>query len=438
MSGILKEKLINKEAKIAVIGLGYVGLPSAIELARVGFNVYGIDISTKKVESLKQGKSYISDIDDNYISALINKKLFVYNDFSILSEADAIIICVPTPLNDSKEPDVSYIVNAANEIEKHIKKDTLVVLESTTYPGTTEELIINVIEQKRNFKIGEDFFACYSPERIDPGNKKYNVKNTPRVIGGFTETCLELGTILYSTFLEKVIPVSSLKTAETVKLFENTFRSVNIALVNELAQMLERMKLNVWEVLDASATKPFGFMPFYPGPGIGGHCIPLDPMYLSWEAKKSNFYNRFIETSKDINDNMPRYIISQINDILNNAKKPIKGSNIFIIGIAYKKDVNDLRESPALDVIRLLTEKGGNIMYYDPYIPSLRYADKVILSEKLNKENLRNSDLVVILTDHTNIDYQFIIDNSKIIYDTKNITSKYNGDNISLLGCIKK
>lgn len=434
MSKILKDKFINKFGKVALIGLGYVGLPIAIELANSGFEVFGVDICEEKLKSLKSKKSYVIDIKDESISEVIDKNLFVGNDFSVISNVDVIIICVPTPLNKSKEPDVSYITSAIESIVKYLTEEILIILESTTYPGTTEELIANVIEMERNFKIGKDFFVCYSPERVDPANKKFNIKNTPKVIGGITSMCLELGIAFYSSFVEEIIPVSSPKVAEIVKLFENTFRSVNIALVNELTQMLDRLEINVWEVIDAASTKPFGFMPFYPGPGIGGHCIPLDPMYLSWTARKFNYYNRFIQLASDVNGNMPRYVVHQIADILNNEAKSIKHSNILIIGISYKKNVNDLRESAALEVFKLLKQKGAELTYYDPYISSFKNENHIIYSQELTKENLHKADLIVIITDHDGVDYQFIIDHSKIVYDTRNITKQYKGSNTILLG----
>ncbi|MCT4508407.1 MAG: nucleotide sugar dehydrogenase [Tepidibacter sp.] len=434
MNEVLKDRFIKKNAQIAIIGLGYVGLPLAIELANVGFKVFGIDTCENKINNIENGKSYIESIKDESIKAVINKNLFIGNDYSVISKADSIIICVPTPLNKAKEPDMSYIIDATEEISRYLKEKTLVVLESTTYPGTTEELIIDTIEKKRNYKVGKDFFACYSPERIDPGNTKFNIQNTPKIIAGSTPICLELGVALYDSFVERIVSVSSLKVAEVIKLFENSFRSVNIALVNELTQILERMNIDVWEVIEAASTKPFGFMSFYPGPGIGGHCIPLDPMYLSWRAKKENYYSRFIELSSDLNVNMTRYIVKQISNILNKKEKALKNSKILIIGIAYKKDIDDLRESPAIKIYELLEEQESKVKYYDPYIDCFEYKDKVVYSQKIEKKILQESDLVVIITDHTHIDYQYIIDNSRIVYDTRNITKKYEGNNIILLG----
>lgn len=428
------KKILSKSARIAVVGLGYVGLPLAVEIADKGFQVFGIDICKEKVDCINSGKSYILDIDDETIKSHISKRLFVGCDYSIISEVDAIIICVPTPLNEMKEPDISYIKSVMEEVIKYLKIGTLISLESTTYPGSTEELIVKFIEENLKFKTGDDFFVCHSPERIDPSNKVFYVKNTPKVVGGYTSSCLELGTLLYGSFIENTIPVSSIQVAEMAKLLENTFRSVNVALINELAMMSEFMGINIWEVIDAASTKPFGFMPFFPGIGVGGHCLPVDPVYLSWKARKFSYYNRFIELTTEINENMHRYAVNQISDILNNIEKSIRNSSIFIIGLSYKKDTNDLRESPALKLFQLLSQKGANVNYHDPHVPDVEYNNKIHHSIGLNRYNLKMADIVVIATDHSNIDYQFIIDNSKIVYDTKNITKEYKGENIILLG----
>lgn len=438
MSNELKQKFVEKKAKVAVIGLGYVGLPLAVELASVGFQVHGIDVSKEKVEKLKKGQSYVMDVDDVVIRRLVNKNLFPTTDYSVLKDMDAISICVPTPLNKTKDPDMSYITAVVDQLVRYLTPNTLVVLESTTYPGTTEELIANVLEEKRGFKAGEDIFICYSPERVDPGNKKYTTKNTPKVMGGITPRCLELGLALYQAFLDHLVPVSSTSVAEMVKLLENTFRSVNIALVNELTMMCDRMGINVWEVIEAASTKPFGFMPFYPGPGIGGHCIPLDPMYLSWKAKMFDFYNRFIELAQDVNGNMPRYVLQQIADILNEREKAIKSSRILLIGLAYKKDVDDLRESPALELYKLLDQKGAKLSYHDPYVPCFAYGDALIHSVELTAERLKETDLVVIATDHSNVDYQLIVEHAPVVYDTRNATRHLDADNVILLGGQKK
>lgn len=431
----LREKILTKSAKVTVIGLGYVGLPLALEIAETGYDVLGIDISKPKLEKLNNGKSYVIDIPDDKVKKLINYKFRVSDDFSLISQSDVIIICVPTPLNKTKDPDVTILTSVISEIVNYITQGTLIILESTTYPGTTEELIKFEIENQRNIQAGEDFFLCFSPERIDPGNKHYQVKNTPKVIGGITPVCTELGMLLYKTFIDHVVVASSTKVAEMVKLLENTFRSVNIALVNELAVMCKRMGINVWEVIDAASTKPFGFMPFYPGPGIGGHCIPLDPMYLSWKAKMYDFYSKFIDIASDINGNMPRFVIQEIADILNEQEKPIKNSKILLIGMAYKKDIDDLRESPALEVYGLLLEKGAEVTYHDPYVDSFEFHDTIVNSLPLTEKFIQEQDLVVILTDHSSIDYQFIIDNAKSIYDTRNVTKNFkHNERINLLG----
>lgn len=436
MSEIL-QKISDRTATAAIIGLGYVGLSLAVEAARVGYQVYGIDINQDKTDQLRSGKSYVSDIKDEDIQTLIQEQLYVVNEFSILAETDIVIICLPTPLNKTRDPDVSMISSAVDSIIQYMKKDTLIILESTTYPGTTEELIQKVIEDEKGWKAGVDFFVCYSPERIDPGNAKFNVKNTPKIIGGITSVCAEIGAQFYGSFLEKIVPVSSTAAAEMVKLLENTFRSVNIALVNEMTMMCDRMGINIWEIIDAASSKPFGYIPFFPGPGIGGHCIPIDPIYLSWRAKMFGFHNKFIELADDINSNMPRYTVSQISDILNDYEKPLKNSKILCIGMAYKKDINDLRESPALEVFKLLQQKEASVTYHDPYIPHFNYDGHMISSVELTSEVISGADLVVIITDHSSIDYSFIVENAILLYDTRNVTKPLTG-NIILLGGQKK
>ncbi|WP_053956178.1 nucleotide sugar dehydrogenase [Inediibacterium massiliense] len=433
----LKEKFLDKSAIVSVIGLGYVGLPLAIAFAQAGYKVFGIDTSKDKIQSLQNGKSYILDISDEDLQNVIHKNLFVGDDFSVLNKTDAISICVPTPLNKTKDPDLSYLSLAIEKIIKFIKKGTLIILESTTYPGTTEELITKPIENNKKYKLGVDFFVCFSPERIDPGNKKLDIRNTPKIIGGDTSHSLELGTTYYHSIFNHMIPVTSTKVAEMTKLLENTFRSVNIALVNELTLMCERMNINIWEVIDAASTKPMGYMPFYPGPGIGGHCIPLDPMYLSWKGKTFDYYNRFIELANDINRNMPRYIVQNIGELLNRQEKSIKNSIIFLIGISYKKNTSDLRESPAIEIYKLLEEKGGKLIYHDPYVPHCKINKKIIYSQNITKENIKSADLIVITTDHNNIDYPFIIKHAKNIFDTRNVTKLYkNKKHITLLGTL--
>ncbi|MDT3698300.1 MAG: nucleotide sugar dehydrogenase [Thermincola sp.] len=430
---MLMDLILDRKAVVGVIGLGYVGLPLAVEMAEAGYRVYGIDINEEKVQSLVDGHSYIIDVESDKIAKMISSgKFHPTTDFSVIAQCDAVSICVPTPLRKTKDPDVTYITSAVAEIKKYMHKGMLITLESTTYPGTTEELIQHEIEEL-GYVIGEDFYVCFSPERVDPGNPVYNTQNTPKVIGGITPVCTELGCRLYGQFLERVVPVSSTKVAEMVKLLENTFRSVNIGLVNELALMCDRMGINVWEVIDAAATKPFGFMPFYPGPGIGGHCIPLDPMYLSWKAKMFNFYNKFIELASDINGNMPRYAISKLMDALNMQSKSLRGSKILILGMAYKKDIDDVRESPALDLYALISEKGADVDYHDPFVPTFRNGNEVIKSVELTSQNVGEYDCVVLATNHSVFDYKMISEKAKLILDTRNGFKQYH-ENIVKLG----
>lgn len=417
----LLKKINSKQAKIGVIGLGYVGLPLAVELAKKGFIVTGLEVDSKKTESINNKKSYIGDISTEDIKALVEaKKLFATTNFKAISKLDVIIICVPTPLRKSKDPDVSYIVSATNEIKENLKKGQLIILESTTYPGTTQELVLPMLEET-GLKGGKDFFLAFSPERIDPANKKFTIANTTKVVGGICGKSADLACAVYGSFT-KVHKVSSTQAAEMVKLLENTFRAVNIGLVNEVALMCDRLGLNVWEVINASATKPFGFMKFTPGPGIGGHCIPLDPHYLSWKLKTLNFYSRFIELAGEINSKMPEYVVTKLADALNEKAKSIKGSKILVLGVAYKKDVADLRESPALDVMTLLINKQAKLSYYDPYVSTVKVANKILKSEK-NISNIAKYDAIVILTDHTCIDYADVVKKSKLVFDTRNATN---------------
>ena len=418
----LIEKIHNKTARPAVIGLGYVGLPLAVEFARSGFGVTGIDVDEDKVNSINKGISYIPDIDSEVLKELVKKeRLKATGDYSILKEVDTINICVPTPLRKTKDPDISYIIAATKEISQYLKKGQLVILESTTYPGTTEEVVLPMLESG-GLKVGRDFYLAFSPERVDPGNKQFNTRNIPKVVGGITQECTRIAVALYEEIVEKVVPVSSTRVAEMAKLLENTFRAVNIGLINEIAQMSNKMGIDVWEVINAAATKPFGFMPFYPGPGLGGHCIPLDPLYLSWKAKLNGFNPRFIELADEVNSSMPEYIVSRISDALNERKKSINGSRILILGVAYKKDVNDMRESPSLEIIRLLKEKGAEILYNDPYIRRLNLDGLNSESFDLTDELLHSVDCAVIVTDHTSYDYQKIIENTELLIDTRNAT----------------
>ncbi len=422
---LLEQKILNHSAVIGIIGMGYVGLPLAVEFGRVGFKVVGIDINPNKVKILNSGKSDVDDIKDSQVKELVDqKRLKTTNDFSVLKDADCISICVPTPLNKTKDPDVSFILAAVTEIEKYLRPGQLVVLESTTYPGTTEELIMPILESK-GLKVGKDIFLAFSPERVDPGNPKYGTHNTPKIVGGVTPACTTITQLLYGQVVTEIIPVSATRSAEMVKLLENTFRSVNIGLVNELALMCDRLKINVWEVIDAAASKPFGFMPFYPGPGLGGHCIPIDPHYLSWKLRSLNYYARFIELAGDINSRMPEYVVEKIILALNEQKKSLKGARVLVLGIAYKRDITDVRESPALDIIRLLELKGAQVIYNDPYVQTVRLeGGEVAKSTDLSSQLLTSLDCVTIVTDHTDYDYQWIVDKAKLVVDTRNATKK--------------
>ena len=418
----LEKKVKEKTAIVGVIGLGYVGLPLAVEFGNQGFFVIGIDISKRKVKLVNSRRSDIDDISDEQVRRLVeNKMLKASTNFSLLKKVDCICICVPTPLSKTKDPDVSYILKAVTEVKKYLHPGQLVVLESTSYPGTTEELIRPMLEET-GLKVGKDFFLAFSPERVDPGNPEYKIKNTPRVVGGTTPLCTRIAQLFYEQTIIKVIPVSSSQSAEMVKLLENTFRSVNIGLVNEVALMCDRLKIDPWEIIEAADTKPFGFMKFYPGPGLGGHCIPIDPHYLSWKLKSLNYYARFIELAGDINSHMPEYVVERIGRALNDKGKSLKGSAIFVLGAAYKRDISDVRESPALDVIRLLEEKGAQVSYNDPFVPSVLMNGDTLKSKKLLPSYLKRADCTVILTDHTSYDYTWIVKNSNLIFDSRNAT----------------
>ncbi len=426
----LMQKIENRKAKIGIIGQGYVGLPLSVELCRQGFKVTGFEVDKSKVEMINKGKSYIGDVETADMKALVKAgKLDATADFKNLSKEDVIIICVPTPLRKSKDPDVSYIIEAAANVQKTLKKGQLIILESTTYPGTTKELMLPILE-KTGLKAGKDFFLAFSPERIDPSNKKFGIQNTPKVVGGMCERCTDLAAAVYSSFT-KVYKVSSTEAAEMVKLLENTFRAVNIALVNEVALMCDKLHLNVWEIIDAAASKPFGFMPFYPGPGIGGHCIPLDPHYLSWKLKTLNFYSRFIELAGEMNSKMPEYVVSKVADALNSKAKALKNSKVMVLGAAYKKDVSDVRESPALDVINLLITKGAKVSYYDQYIPKIQNcACGQTLSSVKSINGLGKYDAVVVVTDHTGVDYKKVLKDSKVVIDSRNVFKKVKSNKI--------
>jgi len=422
VSSKLEAKLRERTAKVVIVGLGYVGLPLAVEVARAGLQVTGLEISERKVDLVSAGHSDIDDISDDTLAPLVNSgKLSASLDAAVIKNADCVAICVPTPLSKTKDPDVSFILSAVEGVQRHLHKDMLVVLESTTYPGTTEELIRPKLEAS-GMKVGIDFYLAFSPERVDPGNPKWGTKNTPRIVGGTTPACTHMAEAFYRLFLDNVVPVSSTQAAEMVKLLENTFRSVNIGLVNEVALMCDRLNLDVWEIIEAAATKPFGFMPFYPGPGLGGHCIPIDPHYLSWKLKSLNYYARFIELAGDINSHMPEYVVDRIARALNEDSKSIKGADIIVLGVAYKRDISDVRESPSLDVIRLLQVRGARVSYADPHVPSIRMDDTVMHTTALSDELLKSADSVVILTDHTAFDYPHICATAPMVMDCRNAT----------------
>ena len=426
----LIEKIRNKTARVGIIGMGYVGLPLAVEFARVGFKVAGLDVDAERIRALQEGHSYIPDVPVSAVQGLLKDgRLAPTTDPDILKTMDTVTICVPTPLRKTKDPDLSYIINSVEVIRRSLHPGQLIILESTTYPGTTDEVVLPMLEET-GLKVGQDFFLAFSPERVDPGNKQYTTRNTPKVVGGITAECTQLASLLYEQAVEKVIRVSSTKVAETVKLLENTFRSVNIALVNEIALMSYKLGIDVWEVIDAAATKPFGFLPFYPGPGIGGHCIPIDPFYLSWKARQTGFEARFIDLAGQINSRMPEYVVEKITEALNHHGKCLKGARLLIVGVAYKKDINDVRESPALDIISLLARRGVEISYHDPFVPSLQVEGVEQSSKNLNEETLRKQDCVVIVTNHTGLDYERVVKASKLIMDTRNALKGYTASHI--------
>jgi UDP-N-acetyl-D-glucosamine dehydrogenase len=424
----LQEKIGTRTARVGIIGLGYVGLPLAVEFAKAGFDVTGIDVSADKAARVNAGESYIGDIPTATIAELTQAgKLRATTDFSVVAELDTINICVPTPLRKTKDPDMSYIVSACQEISKYFRRGTLVILESTTYPGTTDEVVLPMLSQG-GLEVGKDFFLCFSPERVDPGNAKFQTNNIPKVVGGVTPACTEMGRIFYSQALQTVVPVSSTQVAEMVKLLENTFRMINIGLVNEIALMCSRMGINVWEVIDAAATKPFGFMPFYPGPGLGGHCIPIDPFYLSWKTKQAGIEARFIELAGYINGQMPHFVAEKVQNALNDAGKPVKGSRIHVMGVAYKRNIDDMRESPALDIMLLLQKQGAELSYSDPHVPVLNI-DRLHL-QSVAEEAAAEADCVVIITDHAAFDYDALVKRSKLIVDSRNALKGRPSNNI--------
>ncbi|WP_373049172.1 nucleotide sugar dehydrogenase [Vulgatibacter sp.] len=418
-------KIRAKQAVVGVIGLGYVGLPLGMAFAEEGFPTLGLDVDRKKVASINRGESYIRHIESAPLQQLaLSKKFEATVDFSRAKECDALIICVPTPLSEAREPDLTFVQKAGEAIAPHLRPGHLVVLESTTYPGTTDEVLRPILEKVSGLKAGRDFHLAFSPEREDPANGKFTTRRIPKVVGGYTPSCLDAATALYGSVIEKVVPVSSTQVAELAKLLENIFRSVNIALVNEMKMLCDRMGLDVWEVIDAAATKPFGFMPFYPGPGLGGHCIPIDPFYLTWKARHFEFSTRFIELAGEINSNMPYYVVTRTIEALNSHEKSVRGANILVLGVAYKKDVDDMRESPAVRVIELLEGKGAKISYHDPYVPEAEShrSGKKWQGVALTDEAIANADAVLVLTDHTNVDYQGVVRKAKLVIDTRNAT----------------
>ena len=415
----LKDRIVNKKARVGVLGLGYVGLPLAVEFAHAGFEVVGIDVQQSKIDQFNSGHSYVKDVKDDVFKPLVDSgKLRATSDYSVIKELDTIDICVPTPLRKTKDPDMSFVVAASDAIAEHMHPGLLVMLESTTYPGTTDELVLPKL-QGSGLTVGEDFFLCFSPERVDPGNPRFQTANIPKVVGGITPVCTEIGALFYKQALETVVPVSSTRVAEMVKLLENTFRMINIGLVNELAMMCDRMKIDVWEVIDAAATKPFGFMPFYPGPGLGGHCIPIDPFYLSWKSKEAGIEARFIELAGYTNGRMPEFVVEKVQKALNDASKSVRGSHVHILGTAYKKNIDDVRESPALDIILLLQRLGATVTFSDPFIPKIDINGNILESQDL-LPSVEKADCVVIVTDHSGIDYPAVVERCKRVVDSRN------------------
>ena len=425
MSIELLSRLNERRAVVGVIGLGYVGLPLAVEFARGGLKVIGFDLDQSRVDSINDGRSYIPDVPTEMVAALIERgKLSATTDFSHLAETDAVIICVPTPLRKTKEPDISYILAAAEQVKAHLHSTQLVVLESTTYPGTTDEVVLPMLKET-GLELDKDFYLAFSPERVDPGNKQFQTHNIPKVVGGVSTRSTDIAAALYQTIVNEVHKVSSARVAETAKLLENTYRSVNIGLVNEMAQLCYHLGIDSWEVIEAAATKPFGFMAFYPGPGIGGHCIPLDPHYLSWKARLHGFEARFIGLAEDVNSHMPNHVVQLVQDGLNAHTKPVKGSSILVVGVAYKRDINDVRESPALAIVDQLMHKGAAVSYHDPFVPEMTVDGRGLLaSVALTDEMLSGCDCAVIVTDHSDVDYSRVLRLASLVVDTRNVTRK--------------
>ncbi len=430
----LRDKLNSKSAVVGIIGLGYVGLPFAVTFAEAGFKVFGVVNLQQRVDSVNRGESYITDIKNERLHKVtVNAKLTATKDQSKLAQVDTMCICVPTPLSKTKEPDLSFVIDECKEIAKYLRRGQLVILESTTYPGTTRDVVLPILKSS-GLNLSTEYFLAYSPERIDPGNRQNEIKNTPKIVGGMDQHATDLASLLYSTIVDKVLPVSCPEVAEMVKVFENVFRSVNIALVNELAQLCQRMGISVWEVIGGASTKPFGYMPFYPGPGVGGHCIPLDPYYLASKARELDFHTRFIELSAEINERMPYYVVSILMEALNNRGKSLYGSRVFVLGVSYKKDIADLRESPSLKIIELLKGKGVQVTYNDPYTPEIRIEGVEYSSIPVTSDNLFHAECVVIATDHSCYNLNEIARDAKLVFDTRGCTRGLRYDNVVRLG----
>jgi len=426
----LLQRLSDGSAVFGVVGLGYVGLPLVVEMARSGHHVIGLDIAADKVGEIEAGRSYIPDVPSEDLAEMVSAgRLEASTDFARAGECDVVVICVPTPLNNMKEPDTTFMESAARQIAPYLRPESLVTLESTTYPGTTEEVVQPILESSGR-KVGVDLYLAFSPERVDPGNPVYQTKNTPKVVGGVTPQCTEAAVAFYERFLDTVVPVSSTRTAEMTKLLENIFRCVNIALMNELLLVSERMGINIWEVVDAAKTKPFGFMPFYPGPGLGGHCIPIDPFYLSWKARQFDVHTEFIELAGKTNETMPYYVVERLTGALNTHRKPLAGSRVLILGIAYKANIDDMRESPAIKIAGLLLGKGAEVVYHDPYVPDFSVAGVNVPHVDLTAEELAAADIVVVVTDHSNVDYRLVVDSSQLILDTRNALKAFEDDKV--------
>ncbi len=426
----LEQRLSDKSAVFGVVGLGYVGLPLAVEMAKAGYAVIGMDISQEKTAEINAGRSYIPDVPTDELATLVDAGLVVATvDFSRAGECDAVVICVPTPLDEMKEPDTSFMESAARQIAPYLAADTLVTLESTTYPGTTEEVVQPILEEHGR-KVGTDLFLAFSPERVDPGNPVYQTKNTPKVVGGVTQDCTATAVAFYESFLDTVVPVSSTRAAEMTKLLENIFRCVNIALMNELLLVSERMGINIWEVVDAAKTKPFGFMPFYPGPGLGGHCIPIDPFYLSWKARQFDMHTEFIELAGKTNEAMPYYVVERLSRALNTHRKPLAGSRILVLGVAYKANIDDMRESPAIKIAELLLDAEADVVYHDPFVASFKVRGSAVPFVELSDAEIVKSDAILVVTDHTNVDYHAVVRSAKLVLDTRNALKEFDSDKV--------